>query len=233
MAWILVAVLAVVAAGLGAALVRLQGRRRAAETGKERAEARVAALDAQALAAVTAAEARITALETQAQAAEAQLAAVKAERDPRLVALWALAQLEQQRAWRLTLAAVIEGEPDGLPGALAMEVDRIREEVGTPGTLTLQVDPPVAIDDAALALLAARELLAALVPHTQAYDMVIGRDGSRLDIEVVCSGWEGPAEAADDISRLLAAIAPAGGDLQLDADADGRLRAVVQLQLGG
>src|ERR1700674_5725295 len=121
---ILVGILAVVAAGFGVALVRLHGRRRAAEMGKEQAEVRVATLDAQALAAVTAtnaAEARVTALETQARAAEeqtrraeAQLAAVKAERDPRLVALWALAQLEQQRAWRLSLAAVIEGEPDGL-----------------------------------------------------------------------------------------------------------------------
>lgn len=243
MAWVLVAILAVVAAGLGWALVRLRSQRRASETGKEQAEARSATLSAQAVAATTAnhaAKARITALETQVesaeqqtQRAEARLAALEAKGDPRLVALWALAQLEQQRAWRLSLAAVIEGEPDGLRGALAMEVDRIREEVGTPGTLDLKVDPPVTVDDAALALLAARELLASLVPHTQAYDMVIGRDGSRLDIEVVCTGWEGPAEAADDISRLLAAIAPAGGDLQLDTDADGRLRAVVQLQLGG
>jgi hypothetical protein len=268
MAWFLVAILGVVAAGLGVMLVRLRGQRRGAELGKEQAEARAAALAAQALAHMTAqhaakarvaaleaqagtdrsgreaAEARVAALEAQAsdvrsskEAAEARVAALEAKAtdgaEPRLVALWALAQLEQQRAWRLSLAAVIEGEPDGLPRALAMEVDRIREEVGTPGSLDLRLDPPVGVDDAALALLAARELLAALVPHTQAYDMVIARDGSRLAIEVVCTGWEGPAEAADDVSRLLAAIAPAGGDLQLDTDADGRLRAVVQLRLAG
>jgi hypothetical protein len=150
----------------------------------------------------------------------------------RLGALWALAQIEQQRTWRLSMAAGIDGDP-GLAGALAMEVDRIREEVGTPGSLATRLDSPVSVNDAALALLAARELLAALVPHTQAYDMTLAQNGSRLAIEVICTGWEGPAAAADDVSRLLAAIAPAGGDLSLDTDADGRLRATMQLPQAG
>ena len=61
----------------------------------------------------------------------------------------------------------------------------------------------------------------------------VGAGRAHLAIEVVCTGWEGPAAAADDVSRLLAAVAPAGGDLQLDADADGRLRATLQLPLAG
>jgi multidrug efflux pump subunit AcrA (membrane-fusion protein) len=150
--------------------------------------------------------------------------------EARLAALWALAQIEQQRTWRLSMASAIDGDP-GLAGALAMEVDRIREDVGTPGSLETRLDPPVAVHDAALALLAARELLAALVPHTQAYDLAVGYDGAHLAIEVVCTGWEGPAGAADDVSRLLAAIAPAGGDLSVDTNPDGRLRATLQLPL--
>ena len=63
--------------------------------------------------------------------------------------------------------------------------------------------------------------------------MAIEHEGQQLAIEVVCTGWEGPAEAADDVSRLLAAVAPAGGNLSLDTDAEGRLRATLQLPLGG
>jgi hypothetical protein len=155
----------------------------------------------------------------------------KREPEPRLGVLWSLAQLEQQRAWRLSLAPAARPEPDGLAGLLAMEVERIREEVGTPGSLDVELEPPVAADDAVLAFVAARELLAVLVPHTQAFDLAVGRDGTRLEVEVVCVGWEGPDSAADDIGRLLATVAPAGGDLQVDADDDGRLRATMQLPL--
>jgi hypothetical protein len=63
--------------------------------------------------------------------------------------------------------------------------------------------------------------------------MAVERDGSRLAIEVVCSGWEGPDDVADDVSRLLGAVGPTGGDLQLDVDGDGRLRVTLQIPLGG
>jgi hypothetical protein len=162
---------------------------------------------------------------------EAKAEMGKGGSEPRLLVLWALAQLEQQRAWRLSLAPAPSSEPDGLAELLAMEVDRIREEVGTPGSIDVRLEPPVAADDAVLALLAARELLAVLVPHTQAYDLAVERDGAHLEVEVICDGWEGPDTAADDIGRLLATVAPAGGDLQLEADDKGRLRATLQLPL--
>jgi hypothetical protein len=270
MAWILAAVLLVVAAGLALALVwqrttlnaevvlagNLRRERDAAKSAKEALDARLAALETEAAAAATEPpaepepDATVSEPEAEAEAAAATGAgsatdgsavpATAAEPAPtgspaieaRLAALWALAQIEQQRTWRLSMASAVDGDP-GLAGALAMEVDRIREDVGTPGSLETRLDAPVAVPDAALALLAARELLAALVPHTQAYDMAVGCDGSLLAIEVVCTGWEGPAEAADDVSRLLAAIAPAGGNLSLDTDPDGRLRATLQLPLTG
>ena len=246
MAWILVAVLAVIATGLGVAVRQARHQRDRAQEGKGAAEARLGALEAESAAAERTAADRVAALEAEVaagrDAAQAGTAAVAAQAvaearlgtvEPRLAALWALALLEQQRTWRLSLASPNAAGPDGLAGALAMEVDRIREEVGTPGTLELRLDPPVATGDAALALLAARELLAALVPHTQSYDVVVGREGPRLSVDVVCTGWEGPTEAADDVSRLLAAVAPTGGDLQLDADTDGRLLARLQIDLAG
>ena len=250
MAWIVAAAALVVAAGLIAALIQ---RNRALKTGAEAARELGRELD-EAKEQTRAVQERVAALEAAAadfaaDAAAATAAAVVTatddvtrERDDarlttdaakaRLTALWALVELAEQRAWRLSQGSNIKGGPDGLPGALAMEVDCIREEVGTPGSLAIQVDPPVAPDDAAFALVAARELLAILVPHTQAYDVVVGRTGSRLAIEVVCSGWEGPDDVADDVSRLLAAVAPTGGDLQLDADSDERLRVTLQLPLG-
>ena len=74
-----------------------------------------------------------------------------------------------------------------------------------------------------------------VVPHgnSTAKNAAMRSLGADLAIDVVCTGWEGPAEAADDISRLLAAVAPAGGNLSLDTDADGRLRARLRLPLIG
>jgi hypothetical protein len=234
MAWILVAVLLVVCGGLTFAWA---GRRSALK-----AEVAAGAALRQALrqgrdaaaAAHQATEDRLARAATELEEMRAAAAAALAPDPPdvRLAALWALAQIEQQRAWRLSTGSDVDGDT-GLGPALAMEVERIREDVGTPGSLETRLDEPVAVHDAAFALSAARGLLAVLVPHTQAYDMAIEQDGSQLAIEVVCTGWEGPAEAADDVSRLLAAVAPAGGNLSLDTDPDGRLRATLQLPLAG
>ena len=58
-------------------------------------------------------------------------------RDGRLPALWALTLLEQQRQWQLSMPARLRwGERAGQPARRPhIEVERIREEVGTPGTL--------------------------------------------------------------------------------------------------
>jgi hypothetical protein len=242
MAWILVAVLLVVCAGLALALIRRQSAlraqlRAAAALRRERDEATAATQAAEVRSAASEATAARAAAEVehvQAAAAAERAAAEAADSQAgdRLTALWALAQIEQQRTWRLTTGSSLDPDP-GLAAALAMEVERIREEVGTPGSLETRLEAPVAIHDASLALFAARELLAVLVPHTQAYDMAIEQEGPQLAIEVVCTGWEGPAEAADDVSRLLAAVAPAGGNLSVDTDPDGRLRATLVLPLAG
>jgi hypothetical protein len=154
------------------------------------------------------------------------------DRDGRLRSLWALTLLEQQRQWQLTLPAgsARARPPDDLPGALDTEVERIREEVGTPGTLT--VDAPVTTtQDDALVFHATRQLLALLVPHTQAFDLVLQRKEDHAVVELTCSGWEGPDQVAEGVARLLEAVAPAGGDLELDTLPDDRLQATLQLPL--
>jgi len=129
--------------------------------------------------------------------------------DGRLPALWALTLLEQQRQWQLTTGAAPLGvkAPDTLPGALDIEVERIREEVGTPGTLTVDLATATTADDA-LVFHATRQLLALLVPHTQAFDLVVQRVDDHVVIELTCSGWEGPDQVAEGVGRLLEAVAP-------------------------
>jgi len=122
------------------------------------------------------------------------------------------------------------GAPDNLPGALDIEVERIREEVGTPGTLTIDLAATTAEDDA-LVFHATRQLLALLVPHTQAFDLVLQRVDDHAVLELTCSGWEGPDQVADGVGRLLEAVAPAGGDLELDMLPDDRLQATLRLPL--
>jgi len=120
--------------------------------------------------------------------------------------------------------------PDNLPGALDIEVERIREEVGTPGTLTVNLSTTTT-DDNALVFHATRQLLALLVPHTQAFDLVLQRVEDHAVLELTCSGWEGPDQVAEGVGRLLEAVSPAGGDLELDMLPDDRLQATLRLPL--
>ena len=142
--------------------------------------------------------------------------------------------LEQQRQWQLSVAGTTPsagGAPDGLVGVLTIEVERIREEVGTPGSLDVGMTPPATADDNALIFHATRQLLALLVPHTQAFDLVLHRLDDDAVLELTCSGWEGPDHVADGVGRLLEAVAPAGGDLELDTLPGDRLQATLRLPL--
>lgn len=154
--------------------------------------------------------------------------------DARLGSLWALTVLEQQRQWQLSVAGTTPSPgsaPDGLVGVLTVEVERIREEVGTPGSLDVGMTPPATADDNALIFHATRQLLALLVPHTQAFDLVLHRLDDDAVLELTCSGWEGPDHVADGVGRLLEAVAPAGGDLELDTLPGDRLQATLRLPL--
>jgi hypothetical protein len=151
--------------------------------------------------------------------------------------MWALTLLEERRQRRLGLVSAGAGggsqlpePPDELGDALAVEVERIREEVGTPGSLEARLDPPVGAGEAALVLHGTRQLLGALVRHTNAYDLTVVRDGDQVDVAVVCSGWEGQGSDVDeDVIRLVKAVAPAGGDVHVDPMSGGRLQVTLRL----
>jgi hypothetical protein len=68
-------------------------------------------------------------------------------------------------------------------------------------------------------------LLSALGRHCQGYDLYIHQWEGRLAAVVVCERFDGPDSVADDASAILAALKPAGGQLDLDRDPKGRLRA--------
>jgi hypothetical protein len=145
----------------------------------------------------------------------------------RLDSLWELALLELRHGWG---GEELQGAP-GIAEALAGELTRIREETGTPGNLRTTLDAEPSPGDSLLALKATAGLLAVLVRHTQAYDVVLSGKPERLVVTVTCEGWEGPERVADDISELYLALRPAGALLEVDTDTVGRVLATLQLPM--
>jgi hypothetical protein len=152
----------------------------------------------------------------------------------RLEALWTLVRLEQHRSWRLTLAPSSAGWPDeplpDLTGILKMEVERIREEVGTPGSVEASIDD-VRPEDAVLCVSATRELLRVLTMHTHAYEVSAWTKYGQLNVEVLCSGWEGNDVVLADTAGIRDALVPVGGDLRLEPPRKSRLRATLSLPM--
>jgi hypothetical protein len=155
----------------------------------------------------------------------------------RLEAMWALVRLEQHRNWRLTLAPPAAGWSDTVPevpvdltGVLTMEVERIREEVGTPGSLEASVSD-LRPEDAVLCVSATRELLRVLTLHTTAYEVSVWTKPGQLIVEVICIGWEGEEGVLADAAGIREAISDVGGDLRLEPTRRSRLRATLSLPL--
>lgn len=158
------------------------------------------------------------------------------EGEPSLNALWALARIRQEWTSRQTAALHLDAEPvDGgwagatLADVLDAEVARIREDTGTPGTIRTALPNEPAPAQSVLMMTGLQALLEALSRHCQGYDLYVHEWEGRLTAMVVCDGFDGPDRVADDASAVLAAIAPAGGDLALDRDGRGRLRARLSL----
>ena len=151
----------------------------------------------------------------------------------RLAALWGLTLFELARAWPLDSPdGVVERDSatgSNLAAALSNEVERIREETGTPGTLRSDLDPAPAAPVSEAVWRTSKALLGVLVRHTQAFDVVLSRQAPDLVATVVCEGWEGPESVADDISELYAVVAPSGIHLEVDQDAEGRVRATLRV----
>ncbi len=146
-----------------------------------------------------------------------------------LDALWQLAQLELERdrqvADAISTAPGAATPVRGLLSSLAEEVGRVREETGTPGTLHTAVELEPSAGVAVVMLRGVQALLAAIGRHCQAYDLTVYPVEGRLIAQVVCDGFDGPDSVGADASAVLAAVRPAGGEVALDRDEQGRLRA--------
>jgi hypothetical protein len=108
---------------------------------------------------------------------------------------------------------------------LTTEVEQLRDDAGIPGSVRVALTPPADPAEAALLTAAASTLLASLARWCDAYDLFVHRWEGRIAAVVVCEGFSGPDSVADETSELLAALAPASADLDVDRDPQGRLRA--------
>jgi hypothetical protein len=149
--------------------------------------------------------------------------------------LWTLEHLRlvwaRRDLRRVSTAAPAPDEPTGLAEALAGEVERIREEIGTPGSLQSALAAEPSSPAAALALRTTEALLSVLARRADGYDVHLARaaDG-RLEIAVICDGTDPEVvNGSTELDELATVIGHAGGSLGFDAADDGRLRARITL----
>lgn len=151
----------------------------------------------------------------------------------RLDALWGLsclsAEWERRGADRQSTASSPPLVVGDLGDVLTVEISRIREEAGTPGTVRMALQPPAAGAEAVVVLRSVQLLLSALARHCQGYDLSVHRWEGRINAVIVCDSFDGPDTVADDTTAVLMALSPAGGDVDIDRDPDGRLRARLSL----
>lgn len=152
-------------------------------------------------------------------------------------ATWSLAALrvawDQRHAAALVPAMRRDGAIDLVEAARA-EVERIREEIGTPGVLDVPDAASLSGLGAApslLALVAVGTLLTALARRAEAYDLGLARDDGFLRAEVTCDADDGIAIDDPDLADVVAAVALAGADLHLRRRSDGRFCARLELPL--
>jgi hypothetical protein len=233
----LVGALAVVAVLAAAALVLLARVRRQQRDETEAAGARTRELEgrvetaeaaaAQAAARAHAAEAAAAQADARAHAAEAAAAQADARADTAeaaaqaqaacrrvLAAVWALDELGrswQRRAEEELTTATSPGHSGGVAGALSLELARIREETGTPGSLHVRLAAEPAPGDSLLLTRAAQVLLGALARRCDAFDVELEGDADVLVVLVTCEGPDGRHPLDGDLRDLDAAVACAGG----------------------
>lgn len=227
---------------------RMEGRARSSREERNQAERRAAQSEAE-LAEVrsqlAAARAGTETLRAELLSARAEIDAARirvrnaqrrpSNQDGRIDALWALGDLETRRSGYVSAPPGPSGETgqpeplESLKVGLAAEVTRIREEIGTPGELEMGEFHGLDRGDSLVVVRATQALLAALARHCDAYDLRVEQDTHEARAVVTCERWEGPDRSADDMSALLKALEPVGGELDLDRDGAGRLRAALTI----
>jgi len=188
-------------------------RATAAGSQAQEADQRVAAAEAHATAAVVRADA------AERRAAEAEAHPAERRSDDTVPALWELERLRLEREWREVAgpAAPLPVPWDGTAGAaIAVELELIREVVGTPSRL--QIDSGSGRDDPAAALWITRltgELLRRLAHTGEELAVTIS---TPTDVEVTVAIE--PGAVVPDIHPLDQMASAAGGAVQLTADVD-------------
>jgi hypothetical protein len=138
-------------------------------------------------------------------------------------------EAERRRNAEQTTVAVDLDAPVGLYDALVDEVDRIREEIGTPGTvrgrLRSEPDPAAAL----LLFRAAQYTLGVLARRTQAFDLNVAEAAGAVTVTVVCEDADVVEMPGEETTALARAIRPAGADLYVDRDPAGQLRAQLSI----
>ena len=150
-----------------------------------------------------------------------------------LDALWALAVLRtdwsRRRDVGLSTAPDAGEVADPLTRVLTTEVEQLRDDAGIPGSVRVALTPAATPGEAVVVAAATSALLASLARWCDAYDLFVHRWEGRIVAVMVCEGFSGPDTVADETSELLAAVGPAWGDLDVDRDPQGRLRARLSL----
>jgi hypothetical protein len=151
--------------------------------------------------------------------------------DSRATGLWQLERLRQNRlAGVRTLHGVAVGPGMNLAAdlgdAIALELELMREEVGTYAEVTgIDLGNPVSPREALAVLRVVQEIAAALAKRSDELRISIDRDGDAARVTVQAAGW---TEGARNESTLERSVAALDGTLELRPEA-GILTAEVRI----
>jgi hypothetical protein len=142
--------------------------------------------------------------------------------DTRAGGLWALERIRQNRlagtpALRTSAGPGIDIAED-LRSAIALELELLREEVGTYAEVTgVDLGSPVSPREALAVLRVVQEIAAALAKRSDELKIAVGRDGDSARVTVTASGW---SEAAPNSGILERSVTALNGTLEMRPEPD-------------
>jgi hypothetical protein len=150
--------------------------------------------------------------------------------DARSLGLWALERHRQARVAGTPLVGSAIGPGIDVAGelhaAVALELELLREEVGTHAELVaLTLGDPVDPREALAALRVVQELAATLAKRADELQVRIERDDDDAVVTVVAVGWNDPVPSQPALEQGVSAL---DGSLEL-SNGDGTLTAVARL----
>jgi hypothetical protein len=148
-------------------------------------------------------------------------AKMRAGGDSGATGLWALERLRQNRLAGTPVLPTITGPgmniAADLGAAVALELELLREEVGTYAEVTgVELGHPVGPGEALAVLRVVQELTAALAKRSDELTITIERDGDAARVTVVAAGWSDGSSNHTVLERSVAAL---DGTLELRPEA--------------